>query len=175
MNKIIIIQLVMFFSFSSFFAIHAQEVKEEGQLLTTNQDKFIAISQVNDVLSQVSDRNASSVTMRDNAIFIQQIGANNRVFSSVVAESSNINIIQKGDHNKIDINESARSIEKVISQTGTNNSVIDFSFNPSIATKLELLQEGNDLIFERFGSNELSKNLKFKMSGDARTIIVRSF
>ncbi|WP_103863566.1 hypothetical protein [Aquimarina sp. I32.4] len=174
MNKIIVIQLVMFFSFSSFFAIHAQEVKEEGQFLTTNQDKFIAISQVNDVLSQ-NDRNKTSVVTGNNVVFIQQIGIDNTVFSNVVAESSDIRIIQKGDHNKIDINESARTIEKVISQTGTNNSVIDFSFNSDIATKLELLQEGNDLIFERFGSNELSKNLKFKMSGDARTIIVRSF
>jgi hypothetical protein len=110
-----------------------------------------------------------------NTVFIRQVGVDNVVLSNIIAESSDIKIIQNGDQNKIEINEAARTVDKIISQNGANNSVIDFSFNPNISTNLELIQEGNNLNFERFGSNELSKNLKFRMTGDTKTIVVRSF
>ncbi len=147
---------------------------EESEISITDQDKFIALSQVDNILSQ-SSRNQSSLSEGVNSIFIQQVGANNVVLSNIIAESSDIKIFQNGDQNIVEIEESAREIEKVITQNGNNNSVIDFSFNSEISTNLQLIQEGDNLIFERFGSNELSKNLKFKMSGDAKTIIVRSF
>lgn len=163
----------MFFIFFTFSNGYTQNLKGESELSVTDQDKFITLSQVNNVLSV----GAESLPLSNgvNAVFIQQIGTSNAVLSTIIAESSDIKILQKGDQNLVEINESAREIEKSIIQTGNNNSVTDFSFNPDISTNLELIQEGNNLIFERFGSNELSKNLKFKMSGDARTIIVRSF
>lgn len=172
MNKTIFIQALVFFISFTFSMAYAQDIKDEGQLSVTDQDKFITLSQVNNLLSAAE---SSSLSNGVNAVFIQQIGTSNVVLSTIIAESSDIKIIQKGDQNLVEINESAREIEKSIIQTGNNNSVTDFSFNPDISTNLELIQEGNNLIFERFGSNELSKNLKFKMSGDARTIIVRSF
>ncbi|WP_106791707.1 hypothetical protein [Aquimarina sp. Aq78] len=173
MNKTILIQALGFFIFFTFSNGYAQNLKEENQLSITDQDKFITLSQVNNALSVRAE--SSSLSNGVNAVFIQQIGTSNAVLSTIIAESSDIKIIQNGDQNLVEIKESAREIEKSIIQTGNNNSVTDFSFNPDISTNLELLQEGNNLIFERFGSNELSKNLKFKMSGDARTIIVRSF
>ncbi|PKV52541.1 Curlin associated repeat-containing protein [Aquimarina sp. MAR_2010_214] len=173
MNKTILIQALVFFIFFTFSNGYAQNLKEESQLSITDQDKFITLSQVNNALSVGSE--SSSLSNGVNAVFIQQIGTSNAVLSTIIAESSDIKIIQRGDQNLVEINEFSREIEKSIIQTGNNNSVTDFSFNPDISTNLELLQEGNNLIFERFGSNELSKNLKFKMSGDARTIIVRSF
>ena len=172
MNKTIFIQALVFFISFTFSMAYAQDIKDESQLSVTDQDKFITLSQVNDMLSVTK---SSSLSNGVNAVFIQQIGTSNIVLSTIIAESSDIKITQKGDQNLVEINESAREIEKSIIQTGNNNSVTDFSFNPDISTNLELIQEGNNLIFERFGSNELSKNLKFKMSGDARTIIVRSF
>ncbi|GAA4277611.1 hypothetical protein [Aquimarina mytili] len=147
---------------------------EEGEISITDQDKFIALSQVDNIVSQGA-RNQSSLSEGVNSIFIQQIGTDNVVFSNIIAESSDIKIVQNGDQNTVEINESAREIEKAITQNGNNNSVVDFSFNSEISTNLQLIQEGDNLIFERFGGNELSKNLKFKMSGDAKTIIVRSF
>ncbi len=174
MNNIFIKAFLFFSLFSS--GLIAQEVKEEGELSNTDQNKFITLSQVNGiVLGTTAEAQRSAISEGINSVFIQQIGANNTVFSAITAESSNIKISQNGDENRIEINETAKEIEKVITQTGNNNTVVDFSINPDISTNLDLLQEGNNLIFERFGSNELSKNLKFKMSGDARTIIVRSF
>ncbi|WP_109097854.1 hypothetical protein [Aquimarina sp. AU58] len=173
MNKTILIQALVFFIFFTFSNGYTQNLKGESELSVTDQDKFITLSQVNNVLSVGAE--SSPLSNGVNAVFIQQIGTSNAVLSTIIAESSDIKILQKGDQNLVEINESAREIEKSIIQTGNNNSVTDFSFNPDISTNLELIQEGNNLIFERFGSNELSKNLKFKMSGDARTIIVRSF
>lgn len=176
MNKIYFKQislLCVFFTFT--IAMYAQSVKEENPLLITDKDKFITLSQ-NGILPEINTTTDRSILSNGvNTVFIQQIGSGNKVVSNIVAESSDITILQKGGQNNIEINESAKEIEKSITQSGDNNSVIDFSFNRDISTKLELIQDGNNLIFERFGSNDLSKNLKFKMSGEARTIIVRSF
>lgn len=173
MNKTIIIQTLVFFIFFTFSSGCAQNLKGESELSVTDQDKFITLSQVNNALFVGAE--SSPLSNGVNTVFIRQIGTSNAVLSTINAESSDIKILQKGDQNLVEINESAREIEKSIIQTGSNNTVTDFSFNPDISTNLELIQEGNNLIFERFGSNELSKNLKFKMSGDTRTIIVRSF
>ncbi|WP_282081281.1 hypothetical protein [Aquimarina algiphila] len=173
MNNTSFIKVLLFFIVLSSSVSYAQDIKEEDQFFGSDKDKFITLSQVNNTLSQTEDR--TSVSNGINAVFIQQIGANNVILSNINAESSDIKIIQNGDDNKVEINESSRDINKIITQTGNNNAVIDFSFNPDISTNLELIQEGNNLIFERFGSNELSKNLKFRMSGDARTVIIRSF
>ncbi len=169
-----ILKLVFAFLILSTSMSFAQDTDKEDQVLVTDQDKFITLSQVNSVSPQVS-RDLSSIPEGTNSIFIQQIGADNVVLSNIVANSSDIKILQNGIENRIEIDESANEIEKIITQTGNNNTVIDFSFNPDISTSLELIQEGDNHIFERFGNNELSKNLKFKMTGEARTIIVRSF
>ncbi|TPN84539.1 hypothetical protein [Aquimarina algicola] len=148
---------------------------EESLILDTDQDRFIALSQVNNLFNQNDAQSNALINDGINAVFIQQIGNNNLVFSNITAESSNVRIVQNGDENRVTINESAREVTKTITQLGTNNAILDVSFNPEISTNLELTQEGNNLNFERFGSNELSNNLKFKMSGESRTIIIRSF
>ncbi|MBQ4820511.1 hypothetical protein [Aquimarina sp. MMG016] len=160
----------LFFMFCGLL-ISAQE-KNEEQVLLSDQSKFITLSQVNNNLLLASDRTASGNT---NSVFIQQIGADNTIVSNIVAKTSDIKLFQNGNSNTIEIDESSKEINKLITQNGNNNSVIDFSFNPDISTNLELIQNGDNLTFERFGSNELSKNLKFNMSGNARTIIIRSF
>lgn len=172
-NNNIIVQVVVILIFSTTFS-YAQDLDKEDPVLITDQDKFITLSQVNDIQLQ-DTKDIVSISQGVNAVFIQQIGTNNSVSSNIVAESSDIRIVQNGNENKVEIEETAKEIEKLITQTGTNNSVIDFSFNSNLSTTLELIQEGDNLIFERFGTNELSKSLKFKMTGDAKTIIVRSF
>ncbi|MBP2830846.1 hypothetical protein J8281_01495 [Aquimarina sp. U1-2] len=153
----------------------AQESNKEVDVLITDQERFITLSQITNIASQNSPNLAAIEVGINNAIFIQQIGVNNSVVSTIDAESSTIRINQEGNENNIELEESALEIEKLISQTGNNNRVFDVSINPGMSTSLELIQEGNNLIFERFGTNELTKSLKFRMAGDAQTIIVRSF
>ncbi|SEL94341.1 hypothetical protein SAMN04487910_3665 [Aquimarina amphilecti] len=151
---------------------YAQNNESRDESLVGSQDRFITLNQIqNNTNAQL----ARESMVNNSAVFIQQVGTNNQVFSNITAERSDIRLNQNGEQNLIDINETSREIEKLITQNGNNNSVIDFSFNRDISTNLEILQEGDNLSFERFGSNELSKNLKFKMTGNARTIIVRSF
>ncbi|AXT63108.1 hypothetical protein D1816_23090 [Aquimarina sp. AD10] len=169
MNKNKITQIIAILLLST--TMLCAQNTDEGQVLNTDQETFITLSQINNQAS----RDIVSTTQTVNSVFIQQIGTNNVVLSNIIAASSDIKIFQKGDQNIVELEESGREIEKLISQTGNNNAVVDFSFNPNISTRLELIQEGDNLTFERFGTNELSKNLKFKMTGDSRSIIVRSF
>jgi len=144
----------------------------QDESLVETQDRFITLNQLqNNTAVEVARENV----IRNNTVFIQQIGRGNQAFLDITAQSSNIRLSQNGEQNLIDINETSREIEKFITQNGNNNRVTDFSFNPDISTTLEILQEGENLSFERFGSNDLTKNLKFKMTGNSRTIIVRSF
>lgn len=168
----IYIRLVLFFILMSFPVLNAQKVKEENDLIT-KQDQFVLLSQLNNYATQSLAE--PSYQQGDNKVFIQQIGVNNKANTIVFSETSTIKLTQKGNDNLIEINEMSKDIDKTITQIGNDNSVIEFSFDPMLSTKTELIQEGNHLIFEKYGSNELSKSLKFKMSGDSKTIIVRSF
>jgi len=151
-----------------------QDLDKENTVVNADQEKFITLLQIDDAVSQ-SATNASTIVQGVNSVFIRQIGNDNTVVSRVTTESSDIKILQNGNKNSVEIEEVSRETEKLITQSGDNNSIVDFSFNPNQSTKLELIQEGNNLIFERFGTNELSQSLKFKMTGDSKTIIVRSF
>jgi len=152
--------------------VYAQNTENQEESLVESQERFITLNQLqNNTAVQVARENMAG----NSTVFIQQIGAGNQIFSSITAQSSDIRLSQNGEQNLIDINETSREIEKFITQNGSNNTVTDFSFNSDISTSLEILQEGDNLSFEKFGSNDLSKNLKFKMTGNDRTIIVRSF
>ncbi|MFD2565164.1 hypothetical protein [Aquimarina rubra] len=151
---------------------YAQNSENQDESLVESQERFITLNQLqNNTSVQVARENMTA----NSSVFIQQIGTGNQVFSNITAQSSDIRLSQNGEQNLIEIDETSKEIEKFITQNGNNNIVTDFSFNPNMSTSLELIQEGDNLSFERFGSNELSKNLKFKMTGNNRTIIVRSF
>ncbi|WP_299608161.1 hypothetical protein [uncultured Aquimarina sp.] len=152
--------------------IYAQNNDDQDESLVESQERFITLNQLQNNSVVQAQRESF---MNNNSVFIQQVGTNNQVFSTITAQTSDIRLNQNGEQNLIDINETSRDIEKFITQNGNNNRVIDFSFNPEVSTNLEILQDGDNLSFEKFGSNELSNNLKFKMTGNARTIIVRSF
>ncbi|MEW7280678.1 hypothetical protein ABW636_18975 [Aquimarina sp. 2201CG1-2-11] len=175
MYKTINLRLGLFIIMSFlWYGTYAQTTKSENDLIS-DKEKFMTLSQSTSLFESAQLINQQTTSSIGNMVYIQQIGTGNLVTSNSTSEFSNINIVQNGDYNKVEIDEHAKEVEKTILQTGTNNSVTDFSFNADISTKLELTQEGNNLIFEKFGSNELSKNLKFKMSGESRTIIIRSF
>lgn len=142
----------------------------EAILMPDNQ--MILLSQINsENLSQQNSLNTSA----SNSIFIQQIGQRNDVIANVKAVRSAIVLSQNGNDNAIDIDETSFDIKKSITQIGQNNRVVDYSFDTKASTVLELKQEGDNLYFERYGTNELSNSLKFNMTGTARSIIIRSF
>ncbi len=109
------------------------------------------------------------------SVFIQQIGYKNTIQTEIDASYSQIQIEQRGEYNQVEIREISKEITKTIRQIGRDNRIGDFSIDSEVITNLELNQSGNNLIFERQGINELSKNMKFSMSGNNKTIIIRSF
>lgn len=171
MKKYILLFAIVISVFS-FEKVHAQNTENAEGTLVESQERFITLSQLqNNAAEQVARENLAG----NNAVFIQQIGSDNQVFSNITAQSSDIRIIQNGDQNLIDINENSSEIQKLITQNGNNNTIIDFSFNPNATTNLDIIQEGNNILFERFGSNELSNSLQFRITGNNRTVIVRGF
>ncbi len=152
----------------SILIVRAQNTDNEKEVLEINRKNFITLSQIENGNVQ----SLNHVISQDlNNIYIEQVGTDNTIYTSITAQSSDIKLYQTGNNNTIDITEYSKNIEKEIIQTGTYNTVIDYSFNRESSTNLELIQEGSNLNFERFGTNELSKSLKFKMTGNAKTII----
>ncbi len=129
------------------------------------------------ILNQIQDNALlqQQTQIINSSVFIQQIGVKNNIHTQVEATYTQIEVYQEGTLNNIEIDEISKTVLKDIKQIGNENSITDFSFNPEITTQLELNQLGDNLTFERFGTNELTKSLKFTMMGNNKTIIVRSF
>ncbi len=118
-----------------------------------------------------------STSLLNNNVFIQQIGDDNVINTRIDTNlnTSSLRLTQAGNSNIIVIDEKAPEVVKNIVQNGDNNKVIDFSLNSLNATSLDLIQNGSNLTFEKFGTNSLTENLKFTMQGTSRTLIIRSF
>ena len=143
------------------------------------------INNINDIKtsSLVSPSNIPATLMdlkqnqqnTSHGIYIEQIGANNTVEIFTKSQYSSIKLQQHGNENLIDVTNYSNTINLDITQKGNRNMVHDFSYGSVQQSNMELIQNGDDLTFERFGANELTNNIKFRMSGQARTVIVNSF
>lgn len=112
---------------------------------------------------------------QNNEVFIQQIGNGNNINSQVSAEKRTLNYTQLGDYNSINVKVNAEKIQQNIIQNGNANNVFDFSNAPSQEVSLNLSQNGNNLHFERYGSNSIGDKLEFNMTGNSKSIIIRNF
>lgn len=114
-------------------------------------------------------------TLEGNSVFVKQIGEYNQVKVVAQTNSSEINLLQKGDNNAVNLDYNLNAVITDVVQDGDYNTVKDYVYGKNKDVSLELQQEGNDLYFERFGSNGISKSLKFKQTEASPAIIVRSF
>ena len=108
-------------------------------------------------------------------VFIEQVGSYNVVETEVLSENSNLELNQYGNENTILIDVLSKSTTGEIIQTGNHNYSFDFAHDPAQEVNLDLIQNGNGHHFERHGSNSIGNNLKFNMTGESQTIIVRNF
>ena len=90
-------------------------------------------------------------------------------------QQSEVNLEQNGDYNRTLLFYNAKTAFSDLKQNGDANTIVDFIFNPNAEVSLDLIQQGDDLYFERFGSNRITESLKFKQTEAAPTIIIRSF
>ena len=110
-----------------------------------------------------------------NNVFITQIGEDNYTNATVTAANSSQTIIQLGSSNYSASHLNTKNINATIIQFGRNNYYSDYAINAHETIDLELTQQGENLNFERFGVNSTTKDLKVKMIGTDRSVIVRSF
>ncbi|SHG69876.1 hypothetical protein SAMN05444483_1238 [Salegentibacter echinorum] len=110
-----------------------------------------------------------------NQVFIDQVGRQNNANLQITARESNIQYKQAGIGNSIDVSVNLQSYNSTVNQVGDYNHVFDQMWDNGANASLQLNQQGENLHFERFGSNSIGNKLEFNMTGNARSIIVRNF
>ena len=153
--------------FSQTYKEEESEVEKTGKAQAATPELFQSLGIDNSV-------NPKNATLTNNAVFVRQIGEGNRAAISTETNASEINLIQNGNQNGADLDYTANTIYTNIRQNGDYNIVKDFVYDPSVDASLELKQEGGNY-FERFGTNEITKSLKFKQTQNSPDIIIRSY
>ena len=125
--------------------------------------------------STIAALSACEKISNKNSTTIQQIGDYNFLSTYSKFENGIVEYYQIGNFNIIESQSSISNLSETIVQEGNNNSAYNYTFGNVKSDELELMQSGNNLIFERFGTNSLTDNIKVKMQGNAKTIIIRSF
>lgn len=110
-----------------------------------------------------------------NSVFIRQIGESNIVAAGIQSNASDINIAQNGDLNNIQLQYNVDKVVTDLTQNGNSNLIKDYVIDPNAEVSLELQQNGDNLTFDKFGSNNITKNIKFTQTEASPTIIIRSF
>lgn len=118
---------------------------------------------------------AQTTPVQGRSVFLTQIGEGNQVRVAVSAQTSDIKVLQNGDNNDVNLKYQVKSVFTDLQQNGNNNYILDYSIDPNQEVSLDLKQNGDNLNFERFGTNEISKNIKFTQTAASPTIIIRSF
>lgn len=119
--------------------------------------------------------NPANTTLTGSSVFLQQIGDFNNAEISVRANASEIQVLQNGDANTTFLDYQVNTVITNVIQNGDGNVLTDFVTDPSQDISLDIQQQGNYLTFERFGSNELTRSLRFIQTEASPSIIVRSF
>ena len=132
-----------------------------------NENIFQALS----INNQSNTRN-SQIT--GNSIFLTQIGEFNSASIITETNASEINVSQNGDKNNVDLTYVANTAIADLTQNGDYNIIKDFVIDENEDISLDLIQDGDDLLFLREGVNTLTKSLKFRQSEASPTIIIRS-
>jgi len=114
-------------------------------------------------------------TVEGNSVFISQVSSFNNAVVKVASNASEINIYQNGDNNEIGLTYKVDVAVAELEQNGNNNTIFDYVINPSEKISLDLEQNGSNLTFDKFGSNSITKNIKFNQTEASPTIIIRSF
>ena len=109
-----------------------------------------------------------------NSIFLTQIGEFNTASIITKTKASEINVLQNGDKNNVELTYVANTAIADLAQNGNYNVIKDFVIDENEDISLDLIQDGNDLMFQREGANSLTKSLKFRQTEASPIIIIKS-
>jgi len=111
----------------------------------------------------------------ESQVFLRQIGDLNIATINVRASQSDIILLQSGNGNDVLLDYNVNTVFTDIMQNGDDNNILDFITNPTENVSLDLRQNGNNLNFERIGSNSLTRSLRFVQTQASPSWIIRSF
>ena len=118
---------------------------------------------------------ARSANLRGNQVLLRQIGDFNELEVVTQTQASDITVVQQGDDNRTSLEYNTKTAFARLGQFGNGNTIRDYVFNPQEDVSLELTQQGNNIYFERFGANSMTRSLKLRQTEASPVIIIRGF
>ncbi|WP_224487936.1 hypothetical protein [Robertkochia flava] len=112
---------------------------------------------------------------KQNAVYIQQIGQSNKVFTYAQTSKGSISVLQEGNNNKAGLFLKAETIEYNLTQSGNDNKYLHFNISNPDLIKVNAVQQGNDTDIIIHGKNSISEKMKINMIGNDRALIIRNF
>ena len=136
--------------------IGTEEIDGEEIVIDATNVSLDVLNTVLNSFGVTSDPTALNPNLSTNSVFLQQIGDFNQVSVFANTVGSDINISQQGDFNIVDLNYRTNTAIANITQQGNENTLIDFVINSVEDISLDLQQQGDNLTFERFGTNSIT-------------------
>ncbi|MFC4635761.1 hypothetical protein ACFO3O_17760 [Dokdonia ponticola] len=160
--------------------LYAQTYEEDTEEQEVNGNEIVVDSQTvsSDILLNLgfdTSVNPRNQQITGNSVFLTQIGDLNVVAINSNTNSSEIQLTQRGNFNFAGLDYRANTVVTSITQNGDFNLVRDFVNNSEANVSLDLQQNGNNLTFERFGTNSLTQSMRFVQTAASPTIIIRSY
>ena len=172
LNKAIVLQALFLLlcvqvSFGQTYSDDDKTDSENIQDINNIQSLFSSFG----ISNQINTRNSS---IQGNTVFIRQVGLQNTVGIATETNASDIKLTQNGNNNLTALDYTANTAYADLVQNGNNNKIIDYVNDSQADISLELVQNGDNIYFERNGVNSITKSLKFTQTEASPTIIVRS-
>ncbi|MBQ0768985.1 MAG: hypothetical protein KBT58_06810 [Bizionia sp.] len=179
MKTILEINRKVFFVFVLFLMVQVgwcQTYSEDTTNSQTNTElngQQVSQSAFNSFFDTTPNEQLTSVT--GNSVFLTQVASNNTAIVKVASRASDINILQNGSDNSVGLFYKVDAVIADVEQNGNRNVILDYVIDPNAKVSLDIKQNGDNLTFDKFGSNNMTKNIKFTQTEASPTIIVRSF
>ena len=168
-NRIYLIALI---TFSSVSVAMGQTYKNVE--ITPRSVSGSSAEQLSLYTSQFLKTNTPSNNSVSNAVFIRQVGNNNKFTSEVKSVYSNISAFQQGNNNEAYVGLEAVGVDELILQRGNNNIFYDIGSGTKFFHRGQGTQTGTNQRLLILGENTLSDRMKINMQGSNQTVIVRN-
>ncbi|MDC6352450.1 hypothetical protein PP178_12895 [Zeaxanthinibacter sp. PT1] len=166
---------VLFLFFLSHQCLSAQTYKDDDDEETDDLELQQTSPEVLGLLGINTETNPRNEQLQGNSVFLRQVGEFNQAAILTNTEASEIKVQQNGDFNRTGLFYNTKTAFADLQQNGDANTIRDFVIDPTADISLDLIQQGDGLYFERFGSNSLTESLQFRQTPASPVVIIRSF
>ena len=170
-NGLFIVLLSLAYSITAQTYSDDSDTVENADLVENNTIATTAALQSFGINNQKNNRSSS---LQGNTIFLQQIGALNSTDIFITSKASELTINQNGSENNVTLGYNVKTAIVDISQEGFRNVAFDFVNDPTANISLELTQTGDNLFFQREGTNSIIESLQFNQTVASPSIIVKN-